>query len=241
MKNKINPEVLYCELLNSYGPQGWWPVLIDNHKFKKDERGYHKGNTVVETSLKDKYEIITGAVLTQNTSWKNVEKCILNLKRNGIISADILLEQDENKIKKLIKSSGYYNQKYKKLRNILEYLYEKGYLKITEEKNQGIPARRELLDLWGIGEETADSILLYAYNYTSFVIDAYTKRLTERIMPGKHNLKSYIDYKQYYEDNIKRSVIVYNEFHALIVKHSVEVCRKKPDCEKCFLKNKCLF
>ena len=240
MKERLSPEELYSELYNHYGPQGWWPVIIEDHQFEKDNRGYHKENPVFETSLKDKYEIITGAVLTQNTAWKNVEKCLIKLMENSIDSAELFLEKDENDIKSLIKSSGYYNQKYKKLKIVMEYLCAKGYL--TDKKNyeNRIPERSGLVDLWGIGEETADSILLYAFNVPTFVIDMYTKRLTERLNPDLE-IKSYKEYKKYYENNLDRDVELYNEYHALVVKHCVEKCRKKPICSMCFLKERCSY
>ena len=242
-EEKINPENLYHTLYRYYGPQGWWPLTMNScHNYEKDSRGYHKKNHIVKHDSTDIFEIMTGAILTQNTAWKNVEISINNLKNNGIVTAKKLLTGEEDIIKILIKSSGYYNQKYKKLYIAFRWFLENDFLGDNSGGNTlpPKPSRDELLSIWGIGEETADSILLYAYNSPSFVIDAYTKRITERLIPDV-KLKIYKDYKNYFEENIERNTELYNEYHALIVKHSVELCRKKPVCGECFLREKCSY
>lgn len=244
----MNPEKIYSELYRFYGPQGWWPVIINSLNIEKDKRGYHKNNPLLKHNSIDRFEILTGAVLTQNTTWKNAETSIRNLKEEGICTAEKFLNSEEKKIKALIKSSGYYNQKYRKLKIVLKYMLDEGFIESSSETISAagngtavlFPERTELLSLWGIGEETADSILLYAYNLPSFVIDKYTIRISERLMPeAALKLKNYKDYKYYYENHLDTDVLLFNEFHALIVKHAVEVCRKKPICSKCFLRDKC--
>jgi endonuclease III related protein len=235
----MNPENLYTSLYKYYGPQGWWPLTMNScYNIEKDISGYHKKNPLIKHNSTDRFEIITGAILTQNTSWKNVEICIKNLKNNGIITAEALINGEEENIKAIIKSSGYYNQKYKKLKLVLNYLKDNDL--VNNDNNVFIPDRGDLLQIWGIGEETADSILLYGYNKPSFVIDTYTQRITERLIPDA-KLKKYKEYKKYFEDNIEKNIVLYNEYHALIVKHSIEVCRKTPLCIECFLKESCSY
>ena len=201
MKNKLISK-LYSTLYKEYGPQGWWPLSTI-----KTKNGYHPNNYKYPITNQQRFEICIGAILTQNTSWKNVEKAIINLKNINAVSMLYLLDTSEQKIKKAIRPAGYFNQKYKKL-----VVFTKFYLSLKGRT----PSREELLSIWGIGPETADSILLYAYKEPIFVIDAYTRRLllTQGII--KENA-SYEDIQKIFMDNLKRDYKLYQEYHALIV------------------------
>lgn len=217
----VNFNFIYNKLYKEYGPQGWWPLI--NYKGINPTKtgsvkGYHPGNYIFPTNEKEKFEICLGAILTQNTSWPNVEKALINLNRQNILDAKKILESDERKIKECIKPAGYYNQKYTKI-----IIFSNFFVKLKRKT----PEREQLLGLWGIGEETADSILLYAYKKPVLIKDAYTKRIFERV-GIKHVNK--IKYEKM------------NEFHALIVEHCKRVClKKKPKCEECIIKEVCLF
>lgn len=226
----MKPEELYKYLENHYGPQGWWPLQL---RYGSARNGYHPEFPVIDTERKDKYEIILGAVLTQNTAWGNVNKALQTLFLNGIDSPEKFIQAPEEEIKKMIRPSGYYNQKYLKLKKLFVFFLENDYL----GKNTELLSREKLLEQWGIGEETSDSILLYGYNRPLFVVDAYTKRLLFRISGKK--FCNYKSCQQYFHENLLIDLKVYNEYHALIVKHSVEICKKTPLCGSCFLYEKC--
>jgi endonuclease-3 related protein len=205
---------LYQLLLDFYGYQGWWPV----------DEGYHatKG-----TDPRD--EIIIGAVLTQNTAWRNVEKALENLKRYGELSLEFIRQVSTKELEKLIRPSGFYRLKAQRLKHIAEFFNPTD---VVEKVS-----REELLKVKGIGKETADAILLYAGGRLSFVIDAYTKRLFKRLygLDG-----GYEDLKTYVEENIPKDLTIYKEFHALIDEHAKTYCKSIPRCGGCFLKNFCL-
>lgn len=196
---------LYKTLLKAYGRRGWWPTTSDNKRF----------------------EIILGAILTQNTSWKQVEKAIANLKNNDLISQEAIKKVSLRRLASLIKPAGYFNQKAKRLKIINQFL----------EKNKN-PTRDQLLEVNGIGPETADSILLYAFNQPSFVIDTYTKRIMQRI---GYKEESYGGLQALFQDNLPNDYKIYNEFHALFVEHAKTYCRKKPLCQKCPLNSRCNY
>ncbi len=218
MKNKILS--IYSALLLKYGEQGWWP--ISNKNAGERDRAF---------------EISIGAILTQNTAWKNVEKALNNLIEKNILSPELILKTSQPDIAECIKPSGYYNQKAERLRIFSEFfLKEFSRLKETDAEK----ARQMLLGVKGIGPETADSILLYALNKPVFVIDAYTKRMFSRILGV--DFKDYGEWQDFFHKNIKdaeRQAELFNEFHALIVEHCKSACRKEPDCEKCSLSSMC--
>ena len=192
---------IYRNLFNKYGSQGWWPLY--NPIKKKFE--YFSGNPI---NNKQKLEICLGAILTQNTNWINAEKALLNLVRNNLIDIKKLDKILENELAELIKSSGYYKQKAKKIKNFIEFLkYKK---EITREN---------LLKIWGIGKETADSILLYAYDKPYFVTDNYTKRFFSKLDYCKKDI-GYDELQKLITSKIPKDINLYKEFHALIVKHS---------------------
>lgn len=183
----------YLKLLKNYGNQGWWPIN-EKYNLKNDS----------EKNNLEKYEICIGAILTQNTSWKQVEISLDNLRKLKLIDPKRIFNEDINIIKQAIKPSGYYNQKSIYLKEFTNFFLN---LKTT-------PKREELLNIKGIGKETADSILLYAYNLPYFIVDTYTKR----IFNFDKNTK-YDAIKNEIESNIPKDYKIYQEFHALIVKH----------------------
>ncbi len=231
---KINIKELYDILFKKYGPQGWWPVYSLRNTEGRDKRGYYIGNveTPYRASLHSIFEIALGAVLTQNTAWTNVEKAIDNLINLSLMSPEKIVEIDRDELADIIRPSGYYNQKAKKLKILSRFLLDGGFL---EDGN--IPDRDDLLGLWGIGEETADSILLYAYGVPVFVIDAYTRRIFDRlgIPDGRRGTAR----STLTADSLEEDSGIYQEYHALIVRHAKEHCRKKPICGDCVLNEIC--
>jgi endonuclease-3 related protein len=226
---------LYKKLYSRYGAQGWWPIATLKHTFGFDERGYHPGDYSYPATASQLFEIVAGAVLTQNTAWKNVEKAIYSLKALKLLDPVTIVHSNQEEIARAIHSSGYHNQKAKKLKIITRFLTDNGFL-----RNKRSPERDELLALWGIGPETADSILLYGYKKPVFVIDTYTCRLLFRLgfTPEK---APYQDLQRFFQDRIKPSTEMYNEFHALIVQHAKVHCAKKPACTNCPLLDDCVF
>ena len=192
---------IYKELLNKYGKQGWWPLWNS----KKNKFEYYSGKPKNSSQI---LEICLGAILTQNTNWKNVEKALANLIKNNLININKLDKIPQNKLALLIKSSGYYKQKAKKIKNFIKFLKSKKQI-----------TRENLLEVWGIGKETADSILLYAYNKPYFVIDSYTKRFFSKLNYCKENI-NYEELQNLITKNLPKDVNLYKEFHALIVQHS---------------------
>jgi endonuclease-3 related protein len=203
---------IYKDLYDYYGPQHWWPA-------------------------DDWFEVTVGAILTQNTAWNNVEKSIENLKQRDLLEPKKLSKIKEDDLAQLIRSSGFYNLKSNRLKNFLEWLKKYNY-DIAKIKNKSVTSlREELLSIKGIGKETADSILLYAFEMPVFVIDAYTKRMFSRL--GLILSREYDEFQDFFEKNLRKDVQLYNEYHALIVKHSKVYCKKVPKCSDCFLKEKC--
>jgi endonuclease-3 related protein len=199
---------IYQELYDAFGPQHWWP-----------------GDSQIE--------IITGAILTQNTNWTNVEKAINNLKTADCLSAEKLHKLDIAQLAELIRPAGYFNIKAKRLKNFLDWLFENYDGQLTNlESSKTEQFREELLDVKGIGRETADSILLYAFERPVFVVDTYTARITTR-----HKLiEPDVDYEQLrylFESNLPEDIQLFNEYHALLVRTGKEFCRPKAKCPSC--------
>ena len=220
--------------MREFGPQGWWPTTPDGGTAPK----YRRRNTYGKLTEREQFEICTGAILTQNTSWKNVEKAIENLNKKKLVRADKIASLDLRKLAELIRPSGYYNQKAKRLKAFAKYVSDKykGKLSVLFSKPL-VAARKELLELHGIGPETADSMLLYAGNQSSFVVDAYTVRLGERL--GWFKNKDYHWIKEFFEARLPQSTAIYKEFHAMIVALGKDYCRKKSLCGLCPLKYVC--
>ncbi|QGY41171.1 endonuclease III domain-containing protein [Pseudodesulfovibrio cashew] len=203
---------MYGALLDALGPSHWWP-----------------GDTP--------FEIAVGAILTQNTNWQNVEKAITNLKESGNLSARAMLELPPSELAELIRPAGYYNIKTKRLRNFLEFLRIEADYDLEALKVQPLhELRPKVLGINGVGPETADSILLYALEKPTFVVDAYTARLM-----GRHALAwegiEYHDLQALFMDALPEDVALYNEYHALIVRAGKDWCKKKAGlCDTCPLK-----
>ncbi len=207
---------IYNRLAAAYGPQQWWPA---------------------ESS----FEVMVGAILTQSTAWTNVEKAIDNLKAANALSPDVIRNISFSELAGFIRPSGYYNVKTRKLKSFVYWLGENfsdDINKMAEKETQTL--RAELLSIFGIGPETADSILLYALEKPVFVIDAYTRRIISRIGLMDEE-DSYNDYQRLFTANLEPDVTVYNEYHGLLVNHAKEACNKKPICLNCCLGDICHF
>ncbi len=206
-KQRIND--IYAALYSRYGPQKWWPAESD-------------------------LECIIGTILTQNTTWKNVEKAIDQLKQHGLISIQRLSSISIYELAQIIRSSGYFNQKALKIKNLVSFVNANYAGNIDKMLGQDLYALREkLLSIKGIGPETADSIILYAAKKPTFVIDAYTYRILSR-----HGLiaedSSYQEMQELFMDSLPDDTKLFNEYHALLVKVGKEHCKKKsPLCNGC--------
>ena len=223
---------IYNTLLKEYGYQGWWPVTpLGSCRGKLEPIYGLKAKT-----NKQKLEIIFGAILTQNTSWKNVEKAIINLNKKNLIDINKILKIEHEELAAIIKSAGYFNQKAKKLKNISKFLKKYPISKL--EKMDLDKTRQLLLNVNGIGPETADSILLYALNKPIFVVDAYTKRIFINLGLVKSK-DSYEDIQKLFMDHLPNNTKIFNEYHALLVEHAKKACNKKPKCDLCSLKKIC--
>ncbi|MFW6364286.1 MAG: endonuclease III domain-containing protein [Spirochaeta sp.] len=221
---------LYHELMAAHGPQCWWPV--------ENRRGdIHRDVTGVPGDPLHRWEIMVGAVLTQNTSWKNVEQALQALRGAGITRPDLVENTEPSVLAELIRSSGYYNQKARKLQILAAACRQRSWL-IPAARGGCIPSRKELLSLWGIGPETADCILLYAYGVPSFVIDAYTRRILSRVfsgcsIPADPLAIPYEQLQLWFSEVLPAETLLYNEYHALLVRHGADFCRAKPLCSEC--------
>lgn len=204
---------IYSTLYKSFGPQHWWPG---------------------ETS----FEIMIGAILTQNTNWKNVEKAISNIKNKNLLDPFKLNSISNNELQTLIKPSGFYRLKAKRLKIFLEYFIKDFNGSIENMKKLDRDELRDyLLSIKGIGKETADSIILYALSKAIFVVDTYTQRILSR-----HNLiklgEDYDLIQSIFHNTLPENVKLFNEYHALLVKIGKEFCFKNsPLCDKCPLKH----
>ena len=207
---------VFDSLLAYYGPQHWWPADTP-------------------------FEVMVGAILTQNTAWTNVEKAIGGLREITDLSPDGILILPEAQLAKAIRPSGYFNQKAQRLKVFCRFL-EKHDGNIDKMRSLPIQElRKQLLNLHGIGPETADSILLYALGKPVFVVDAYTTRLCSRLGLTDGN-ESYDQVQAVFMENLNPDVKTYNEFHALIVQHGKTTCRKKsPLCKTCALLELCVY
>ncbi len=202
--------------LEHFGPRHWWP-----------------GDTGDE--------IIIGAVLTQNTNWTNVEKAIDNLRKAKKLSLRAIDRAREQTIADLIRPSGYFNLKAKRVKAIARFFAGRCDCNLASLRGENPKAfRRELLQVYGVGEETADSILLYALDMPIFVIDAYTKRIASRHGLCSSDI-SYGELQQVFESNLPRDRQLFNEYHALLVALGANFCRPKPLCESCPLFRDRLF
>lgn len=206
----VLPEI-YQRLFKEFGPQHWWP-----------------GETP--------FEVMVGAILTQNTNWGNVEKAIKNLKQQRSLSARALKNISSDRLASLIRPAGYFNVKAKRLKNFIDFFWREYDGDINRMIKESLwVLRPKLLSVNGIGPETADSILLYALDKPIFVIDAYTKRFVYR-----HNLTfhdaDYASLQKFFMSSLREDTALFNEYHALIVHLGKDFCRTKALCERCPLK-----
>jgi endonuclease-3 related protein len=200
---------LFLRLFKHYGPQHWWPA-------------------------ESPFEVMVGAVLTQNTAWINVERAIENLRRADLLEPAAIAGLALDRLALHLRPSGYFNVKVKRLQALCHWL-------LAEQAPESLETealRQRLLSIHGIGPETADDILLYAYQRPVFVIDAYTRRLFSRLGLLDGEL-SYEALRATFERALPHDVAMFNEYHALIDHHAKQVCRPKPICEACFLKARC--
>lgn len=211
------PDILaaiYRELSSYYGPQHWWPT--------------HSGSP---------WEIMLGAVLTQNTTWTNVELALGNILSawgpDGLKSPEMALQAPIEVLTALLRPAGFYTIKPQKVRNLARFVAEEGGLDALLQSKESTGALRDrLLDIWGIGPETADAILLYALRRPVFVADAYTLRLASRWgLLGRE--AKYDEVQGLFADNLPRDTQLYDEYHALIIAHGKGLCRPRPRCEAC--------
>jgi endonuclease-3 related protein len=223
-KNSNNLNLIYDKLLDEYSYQGWWPFL--NHKGVNPRKtgainGYHPGDYDFPKNSYQKFEIIIGSILTQNTAWTSVEKALKNF--NGLIefTPESLLDFSKNheeEFKDAIRCVGFVNQKANYLKNISKFYIDLG---------DKVPSRDELLSVKGVGNETADSILLFAHKQKEFKVDAYTKRIFSYL--GCINEKdNYMSIKKFFETNFSGDIAMFQEYHALIVEHGKRYYTKKP-------------
>jgi endonuclease-3 related protein len=205
---------IYNRLLKKYGPQHWWP-----------------GETP--------FEVMVGAILTQSAAWTNVEKAINNLKKANVLSPRVIRDLPVDKLVQLIRPCGYYNAKARKLKTLVSWLgrhYSDDLDRLFALDIETL--REQLLSLQGVGEETADSIILYAGGKPVFVIDAYTRRIIGRIglLSGTD---SYDTFRRFFMNNLTADTGLFNEYHALLVALAKDACRKQPLCDRCCLINIC--
>jgi endonuclease-3 related protein len=205
---------MYRTLYAAYGPQRWWPAQT-------------------------MFEVIAGAVLTQNTAWTNVEKALSSLAQARALRPDVILEMPQGRLTALLRPSGCYNVKARRLRSVCAWLEEEGGL----DRLSHLPThdlRESLLGVHGVGEETADAILLYAFERPVFVVDAYARRLLSR-MDIVRGTEPYAEIQKAVASEMGSAARDYNELHALIVEHGKRACGRKPRCAPCILRQQCPY
>jgi endonuclease III related protein len=201
---------IYQRLFVKYGPQHWWPA-------------------------EEPFEVIVGAILTQSAAWTNVEKAIKNLKQVGALQPAALRKLSQDELATLIHSCGYYNVKARKIKAFAAWFgekYDDNLIRLFAQDTSEL--RQQLLAIYGIGEETADSIILYAGNKPIFVIDAYTRRIFGRLGLAPHN-NSYSAWQAMFLADLPSDAVLFNEYHALLVRLAKEACRTHPLCLRCCL------
>jgi endonuclease-3 related protein len=208
--------VIYDCLLDNYGPQHWWPA-------------------------EEPFEVMVGAILTQSVAWRNAARAIGNLKSAGSLSPQALRSYSLPVLANLIRPCGYYNAKALKLKSLVDWLGDTCnddlgslFTGSTDQLRQG------LLSVYGIGEETADSILLYAAGHPVFVIDAYTRRFVDRLGLSPAG-NGYAAYQALFMNNLTADVTLFNEYHALLVCLGKDVCQRRPLCRQCCLGSHCRY
>ena len=201
---------IHRRLSEHYGLLHWWPA-------------------------ESRFEVIVGAVLTQNTAWGNVEKAIANLKAAGVMEAGALRALAPEELATLIRSAGTFTVKAKRLRALLDWLGDDWPARLAGDTEA---VRQALLSVSGVGEETADAILLYAAGHATFVVDAYTRRILERVgvIP---EVRTYQGYRELFMGHLPADAALFNEYHAQLVQLGEDYCRKAPRCAGCPLRDGC--
>jgi len=208
----LDPISLYEGLFAALGPQEWWPA-------------------------RTKFEVIVGAVLVQNTAWKNVERAITNLRKAKKLTPRALAAMPQDELSELIRPAGYYRMKARRLKNVVGFITEQYGGSLKRMFATPLPELREaLLAIHGVGPETADSILLYAGDLPSFVIDAYTLRILRR-HGWAGETDGYAELKQFFEDRLPADAALFNEYHAMFVRIGHLYCRREAKCEACPLRD----
>ena len=207
---------MHQRLADAYGLQYWWPA-------------------------EGPFEVMVGAILTQSAAWRNAEKAISNLKAAGVLSPKAINRLSVSELAQIIRPCGYYNAKALKLKAMANWLGSQ----YSDDIGRLFPVdteilRQQLLSINGIGPETADSILLYAAGKLVFVIDAYTRRIIDRIGLTPED-RSYGGYQRLFTDNLAADAGLFNEYHALLVKLAKDACCNKPLCQRCCLNDICQF
>ena len=202
---------LYDKLKKQHGSLKWWPADTP-------------------------FEVAIGAILTQATAWRNVVKAIDNLKKAKVFSPEDIHDINQENLETLLTPSGYFRMKAKKVRAFVDHIVERPMSEMFKQDVKEL--RQELLSIYGVGPETADSIILYAAEKPSFVVDTYTYRLLSRLGWVEGNFH-YERLRAFFMDNLPTDVELFNEYHALIVRHGARVCQKTPDCITCSLQMEC--
>ena len=204
---------LYQQLQMEHGNLRWWPADTP-------------------------FEVALGAILTQATAWRNVEKALDNLKAADAFTPEQIHAIPQDELEELLRPSGYFRMKTKKVCAFVAHIVERPFQEMFKQDVQTL--RKELLSIYGVGPETADSIILYAAEKPSFVVDTYTYRLFSRLGWVEGNFH-YERLRALFMDNLPHDVELFNEYHALIVRHGARVCKKTPDCQSCCLQSVCQY
>ncbi|MDI9624388.1 MAG: endonuclease III domain-containing protein [Methanothermobacter sp.] len=194
---------IYEKLFSAYGEQGWWPLLDENARLS-----YHPGDYSPPHSEAEVFQIWVGSILSQNTRWKLASRALIKLAKIGSLNPYHIIEMNPRQLVEVIKCAGFPNQKAYYLKEISKFF----------TKLEDIPGRDELLSIKGVGDETADKILLYAYKIPEFIVDTYTRRILKKLNLIKGD-EDYIEIKKLFEDNLASDYRVFQEYHALLVKH----------------------
>lgn len=201
---------IYNRLIDRFGEQNWWPA-------------------------ESRFEMMVGAILTQNVNWNNVEIAIVNMKDENILNPTSITDSSLEKIQETIKPTGFYKQKSKRLKRLAKAVMESGGVERLLHRGD---LRKYLLNIKGIGPETADSIILYGADEARFIIDAYTMRVLKRVMKYEGTYK---ELQHFLESNLKKDEELYKEYHALIVELGKNYCKKEPLCSSCPLIEMCQY
>lgn len=203
---------VYDRLFHHYGARSWWPA---------------------DTA----FEVMVGAILTQNTSWTNVERALVRLREAAPLEPGALVALSSDRLAEALRPVGYFNVKAKRLQTFCRWLLAQGGVECVADRDTRV-LRHDLLAVHGIGPETADDILLYAFGRPVFVIDSYTRRLFARLRLAEGD-EPYEELRALFEQALPKDPGLYNEYHALIVEHAKTICRPRPLCVSCALKDVC--